>query len=92
MGIEIGDSKGSYSYIIDDSVFPAPAQGLTLVMCEEKEYMMGQRGINFGGISVLVNNILVDYSNKRVGFKAEVNAPAGGSGRRWSYPIIRSGE
>ena len=71
VGIEIGDSSGSYSYTIDDTAFPPAARGLTLVMCKENEFMMGQRGMNTGGISALVNSILIDYSNKRVGFKAK---------------------
>ena len=34
LGIALGDAAGSYSYVIDNSTFPIPAQGLTLVMCE----------------------------------------------------------
>jgi hypothetical protein len=71
VGVRLGDSKASYSYTIDDSAFPPAAQGLTLVMCEQNEYMMGQRGMNIGGISALVNCILIDFANKRVGFKAK---------------------
>ena len=71
VGIEIGDSSRSYSYTIDDNAFPPAARGLTLVMCKENEFMMGQRGMNIGGISALMNSILIDYSNKQVGFKAK---------------------
>ncbi len=71
VGIKLGDANGSYSYVIDDSAFPPAAQGLTLVMCKENEYMMGQRGLNTGGISALANCILIDFPNKRVGLKAK---------------------
>jgi hypothetical protein len=69
LGIALGDASGSYSYVIDNSTFPLPAQGLTLVMCENNAYMMGQQGMNIGGISALVNSILVDFRNNKVGFK-----------------------
>jgi hypothetical protein len=69
LGIVLGDSAGSYAYVIDNSTFPVPAQGLTLVMCENNAYMMGQQGMNIGGISALVNSILIDFRNHKVGFK-----------------------
>lgn len=69
LGISLGDAAGSYAYVIDNSTFPAPAQGLTLVMCENIAYMMGQQGMNIGGISALVNSILIDFKNNKVGFK-----------------------
>jgi hypothetical protein len=68
IGVEIGDRRESYSYTIDDKL-PQAAQGLTLVMCERNEYMMDQRGMNIGGISALVNYILIDFANHRVGRK-----------------------
>ena len=71
VGVELGDSNGSYSYTIDDSTFPPAVQGLTLVMCEQNQYMMGQRGMNIGGISALSNYILIDFQNKRVGLKTK---------------------
>jgi hypothetical protein len=69
LGISLGDAAGSYAYLIDNSTFPIPAQGLTLVMCENNAYMMNQQGMNIGGISALVNSILIDFKNSKVGFK-----------------------
>jgi len=69
--IEIGDGTGSYTYTLNPSSWPVSVQGLTLVMCQMNEYMMGQRGMNLGGISVLQNSILVDFTNARVGFKTK---------------------
>jgi hypothetical protein len=69
LGIVLGDTSGTYAYVIDSSTFPIPAQGLTLVMCENNAYMMGQQGMNIGGISALVNSILIDFKNCKVGFK-----------------------
>jgi len=31
--------------------------------------MMGQQGLNIGGISVLFNDVLIDYKNCKVGFR-----------------------
>jgi hypothetical protein len=70
ISVELGDSTKSYAYTIDPGTFPASSQGLTLVMCEENYFMMGQQGMNIGGISALINRILVDYAGARVGFKA----------------------
>jgi hypothetical protein len=69
LGIALGDAKGSYSYVIDNSTLPVSAQGLTLVMCEDNAYMMKMPGMNIGGISALVNSILIDFKNNKVGFK-----------------------
>jgi hypothetical protein len=69
LGITIGDAASSYTYVIDNTTFPQPAQGLTLVMCEKNAYMMDQQGMNIGGISALVNSILIDFKDNRVGFK-----------------------
>lgn len=69
LGITIGDAVGSYAYVIDNSTFPPPARGLTLVMCENNAYMMGQQGMNIGGISALVNSILIDFRRNQIGFK-----------------------
>jgi hypothetical protein len=44
-------------------------QGLTLVMCKLNSFMMGKQGMNTGGISALVNYILVDYQQSQVGLK-----------------------
>ncbi|MFI5297442.1 MAG: hypothetical protein ACHREM_05035 [Polyangiales bacterium] len=62
-----GDAE-AYAYSIDTSQMPAVA-GLTGVFCKVNAYMMGQQGMNIGGISVLFNRILVDYSGTRVGMK-----------------------
>jgi multisubunit Na+/H+ antiporter MnhB subunit len=48
---------------------PPSVRGLTLVMCERNSFMMGQNGMNIGGISALMNAILIDYTNARVGLK-----------------------
>jgi hypothetical protein len=69
IAIELGDNANSVSYKIDPSLLPPAAQGLTLVMCKQNSYMMGQQGMNIGGISALVNYILVDYANCQVGLK-----------------------
>jgi hypothetical protein len=71
VGVELGDSNGSYTYTIDDSTFPPAVQGLTIVMCKQNQYMMGQRGMNIGGISALANYILIDFQNKRIGLKSK---------------------
>jgi hypothetical protein len=68
--ITLGDEKtGSYSYIINTAAFPAADQGITLVISKQNSFMMGQQGMNVGGISALANAILVDYKSGRVGLK-----------------------
>jgi hypothetical protein len=67
--IELGDRNNSYIYTIDTSTMPPSVRGLTLVMCERNSFMMGQNGMNIGGISALMNAILIDYANARVGLK-----------------------
>jgi hypothetical protein len=67
--IELGDRNNSVFYKIDTSLLPPAVQGLTLVMCKINSYMMGQNGMNIGGISALVNYILIDYRKCRVGLK-----------------------
>jgi hypothetical protein len=70
--VEIGDGTArSYTYTVDTSAFPATVQGLTLVMCELNQYMRNNYGMNIGGISALVNSILIDYADSRVGFKPQ---------------------
>ena len=71
VSVSLGDTTGSYSYTIDDNFLPIATRGITLVMCRKNNYMMGQRGMNIGGISALVNYILIDYANARVGLKAK---------------------
>lgn len=72
--IGMGDGAGTFSYEIDTSALPASVQGLTLVMCENCEYMMGNQGMNIGGISALFNLILIDYAAAKVGFKEKTAA------------------
>ena len=67
--IELGDSMTSYTYGINTSDLPPTVQGLALVMCKVNSYMMGQQGMNIGGISALVNYVLVDFKGCRVGLK-----------------------
>jgi hypothetical protein len=69
ISIELTDAANSIKYTIDPSRLPAAAQGLTLVMCQTNAYMMGQNGMNIGGISALANFILVDYGTSRVGLR-----------------------
>ena len=58
----------AYAYRIDTSSMPAET-GLTLVICKVNAFMMGQQGMNIGGISALFNMILIDYANGCVGLK-----------------------
>jgi hypothetical protein len=71
IGVSIGDANASYAYAVNETLFPPAAEGLTLVMCEQNQYMMGERGMNIGGISALVNYILIDFASYRVGLKAK---------------------
>ncbi len=65
--IELGDKNASYSYKIDP--LPHPAASPTLVMCRKNDYMRDLPGLNIGGISALMNSILIDFKNAKVGFK-----------------------
>ncbi len=65
----LAGTEGSYSYVIDNRHFPPCDQGITLVMAANNPFMSGAQGMNLGGISALVNQILIDFKNKRVGFK-----------------------
>jgi hypothetical protein len=67
--ITLGDGTSTYTYTLDPSQWPASVAGQTLVACEIDAYMMQQTGMNIGGISALVNSILIDYAGARVGFK-----------------------
>jgi hypothetical protein len=67
--IELGDATNSYTYTIDESSLPASVQGLTLVMCKQCEYMFQWNGMNVGGISMLVNDVLIDYQSGRLGLR-----------------------
>jgi hypothetical protein len=72
--ITIGDENASFAYTIDTSALPKTVQGLTLVMCENCSYMMGNNGMNIGGLSALFNYLLVDYASARIGLKRKTNA------------------
>jgi hypothetical protein len=69
IAIKLGDETNSASYKIDPSLLPPTVRGLTFVMCKKNSYMMDQQGMNVGGISALVNYILVDYAKCQVGLK-----------------------
>lgn len=69
ISVELGDSSQTITYVVDTARMPASAAGLNLVMCEDNYYMMGQHGMNVGGISFLFVTVLIDYMNKRVCFK-----------------------
>ena len=71
MTIELGDAASSFRYSVGPSSLPPSVSGLTLVMCRTNSFMMGELGMNIGGISALANWILVDHANRRVGFKAK---------------------
>lgn len=68
--IILGDGQSSFALAIDPATMPASVQGLTLVMCERNAYMMGQYGMNVGGISALFATFMIDYGQARVGFRA----------------------
>jgi hypothetical protein len=69
--IVLGDRNGSFSYRVDATNEPPSVQGLTLVMCKDCSYMMGNQGMNIGGLSALFNFIVIDYSLARVGLKSK---------------------
>jgi hypothetical protein len=74
VSITLGDAASSFSYRVHTENLPPSVQGLTLVMCKMCYYMMGEQGMNIGGVSALFNYILVDYSLGKVGFKAKAAA------------------
>ena len=67
------DKSVEYTFTVDTAGLPTSVQDLTLVMCKRNAYMMGQQGMNIGGISALFNYILIDYSGSRarVGLKSK---------------------
>jgi hypothetical protein len=69
ISVELGDGSQTITYVVDAARMPASVAGLTLVMCEDNHYMMGQNGMNIGGISFLFVTVLIDYMNKRVCLK-----------------------
>jgi len=71
IAIVLGDANGTFSYTIDENVLPASVRGLTAVMCKTNAFMMGQQGMNIGGLSALFNSILIDYGGSQVGFKSK---------------------
>ena len=72
--LELGsvDQTSTIKYTIHTGDLPTPVQGLTLVMCKVNWYMMGQQGMNIGGISALFNVILIDYTNGKVGLRPKI--------------------
>ncbi len=69
LGIGLGGANGmgSYSYAIDTGGMPRPVRGLTAVMCQTNGFMMGEQGMNVGGLSMLFNRLLIEYEGMRVG-------------------------
>jgi len=65
------DLASTYKYTIRTGVLPSSVQGFTGVLCKICWYMMEQQGMNIGGISALVNSVLIDYADRKVGFKAK---------------------
>jgi hypothetical protein len=68
LGLVASDGSPSYSYTIDTSAMPPSVQGLTGVLCQVNAFMMGQQGMNVGGITALFNRVLVCYQGTQVGF------------------------
>jgi hypothetical protein len=68
IGIMLGDGVNTYGYNIIQGDLPPSVQGLAAVLCEQNAFMMGQYGMNIGGISMLANRLLIDYANAQVGF------------------------
>lgn len=71
-GLRVGlagvGSVGSYAYSIDPARLPSPATGLTAVMCESMSEMPpNQVSMNAGGLSMLFNRLLVEYTGSRIG-------------------------
>jgi hypothetical protein len=67
IGLIGSGGSSSYSYTIDTGVMPPPVQGLTAVMCKVNQFMMGEEGMNVGGITALFNRVLVCYQGSQVG-------------------------
>ena len=74
--IELGDGASTYVYSIAPTQLPPSAQNLTLVICQKCYYMMEEAGMNIGGVSALLNSILIDYGSQNVGFKPRVPTAA----------------
>jgi hypothetical protein len=68
IGVELGDDTTSYAYSIDLTTLPATDRATSLVVCTDCGFMRGQPGMNTGGLSMLYNSILMDISDKTVGF------------------------
>lgn len=67
IGLVGSGGASSYSYTIDTGALAPSVQGLTAVMCKVNQYMMGQQGMNVGGITALFNRILICYQGTQVG-------------------------
>lgn len=59
----------TWTFTADTSKLPQSVQGLSLVACQQNNFMMGKPGMNIGGISALFNYILINYATNSVGFK-----------------------
>jgi hypothetical protein len=70
--ITLGNNDLVVCYTIDPTKLPLSVQGLTLVACEVNQYMMGEQGMNIGGLSALFNYIILDYSTAKVGMKPKL--------------------
>ena len=68
VSLTLSGGTTSFNFEIDPSTMPPSVQGLTGVFCEKNSYMMNQNGMNIGGISFLINQVLIDYSTPQVGF------------------------
>ncbi len=71
LSLENTEKSAAYQYTINTANLPKSVQGLTLVICKVNRFMMGQQGMNIGGISALFNMILIDYANNMVGLKSK---------------------
>ncbi|PWJ86046.1 hypothetical protein C8D77_12539 [Mesorhizobium loti] len=71
ISITLGDDASEFNYEIAPASLPVSARGLTLVMCTDNYYMMGNNGMNIGGLSALETRILIDYAGARVGLQAK---------------------
>ncbi len=69
ISLTLGDEHSTYAYTIAPDRLPAAARGQTLVACKENDFMRDLYGLNTGGLSMLVNDLAIDYAGKRIGWK-----------------------
>jgi hypothetical protein len=67
--ISLGDDSQSIPLSIITKALTPAVQGLSLVMCDQCDYMRGEDGMNIGGLTALFYSILIDYKNALVGFR-----------------------